>query len=197
VNAAPGDWSRDFAVDTTQHKCGASSLRVKASTEAGTSGSMFEMLSVPATPGTFWTRFWVQSAIVMGGTDHNAFAWAATGDMPNDGPPMEFAEDVGIAFNVSDNDRWPAGYGRLSGGGTNNYMMPAMTWACVEVFYDIANKHLQLYVNSTQLIDATSYPASVTGTYNRFKFGFNSYHGPARVMWYDDVAVAPTRIGCN
>jgi hypothetical protein len=31
-----------------------------------------------------------------------------------------------------------------------------------------------------------------------FKFGFQNFHGPNRVMWYDDVAVAPTRIGgCN
>jgi len=171
---------------------------VKASTETGTSGSAFEMLSVPATPNAFWVRFWVQSAILMGSQDHNAFAWAATGDMPNDGPAVEFAEDVGIAFNTQDNDVWPAGYGRLSGGSTNPYQLPAMTWQCVEISYDLTNRHIQLFVGGTQLIDATSYPASsVTGTWNRFKFGFNSYHGPARVMWYDDVAVAPTRIGCN
>jgi hypothetical protein len=29
-----------------------------------------------------------------------------------------------------------------------------------------------------------------------FKFGFNQLHGPARKVWYEDVAVAPTRIKC-
>ena len=52
-------------------------------------------------------------------------------------------------------------------------------------------------MNGTQLINATNYPTSaVNVTY--FKFGFESFHGPTRQMWYDDVAVAPTRIGgCN
>jgi hypothetical protein len=30
-----------------------------------------------------------------------------------------------------------------------------------------------------------------------FKFGYLGYHNEAdRGLWYDDIAVAPTRIGC-
>jgi hypothetical protein len=197
VNAAPGDFSRDFAIDTTQHHAGASSLRVKASSESGTSGSAYRMLAVPATAGAFWARFWVQSSIVMGGVDHNAFAGGSIGSMPND-MKVEFAEDVGIAFNTSDSDVWPTGYGRLTGGGTNPYTLPAMTWACVELSFNGSGHVQQLYIFSTELINATNYPtAAIAFTY--FKFGFESFHGPDRVMWYDDVAVTPTRIpggGC-
>jgi hypothetical protein len=196
VNAAPGDWSRDFAIDTTQHHSGASSLLVKASSDSGSSGSMYRMLAVPATAGAFWVRFWVESDIAMGGVDHNAFAGGSIGDGPND-LMIEFAEDVGIAFNTSDTDVWPVGYGRLSGGGTKPYSLPAMTWACVEISYDGPNRVQQLYINGTQLINATGYP-SATEALTYFKFGFDAYHGPARHLWYDDVAVAPTRIpnGC-
>jgi len=75
-----------------------------------------------------------------------------------------------------------------------------MTWACVEVSYDLANRHQQLYINGALLIDATNYPpmASYSGTFGMFKFGFDSFNGPPRKLWYDSVAVAPTRIGgCN
>jgi hypothetical protein len=77
-------------------------------------------------------------------------------------------------------------------------MLPAMTWHCIEISYDLTNKHVQLFLNGTLLIDGPGHPTMVSGTYNRFKFGFNYLHGPARQMWYDSVAVAPTRIGgCN
>ena len=197
VNAAPGDWSRDFAIDPTQHHAGNSSLLVKNSGATGSSGSAYRMLAVPATAGAFWARFWVQSDVAMGSVDHNAFAGGSIGSGPND-LMIEFAEDVGIAFNTSDSDQWPTGYGRLSGGGTNPYTIPAMTWKCAEISYDGTNRVQQLYIGGTQLINATGYPGSVEPlTY--FKFGFDAYHGPARQMWYDDVAVTPTRIpggGC-
>jgi len=197
VNAAPGDWSRDFAIDTTQHHAGNSSLLVKNSGATGSSGSAYRMLAVPATASAFWARFWVESDVAMGSVDHNAFAGGSIGSGPND-LMIEFAEDVGIAFNTSDSDQWPTGYGRLSGGGTNPYTIPAMTWKCVEISYDGTNRVQQLYIGGTQLINATGYPGSVEAL-TTFKFGFDAYHGPARQMWYDDVAVTPTRIpggGC-
>ena len=118
VNAAPGDWSRDFAVDTAQKNSGNSSLRVKsASSETGTSGSAYKMLAVPATPNAFWVRFFMRSDMPIGMAEHNVFAGASIGSGPNDGT-VEFAEDVGVSFNTSDDVRWPTGYGRLSGGGT-------------------------------------------------------------------------------
>jgi hypothetical protein len=198
VNAAPGEWTRDFAVDTAKKHCGNSSLRVKASTESGTSGSAYKMLSVPAPSTAFWVRFYVQSDMPMGNTEHNVFAEAATGDSPNAANPAEFAEDVGIAFNLTDADVvWPTGYGRINGN-PNPYVLTATTWQCVEISYDIPGKHVQLFVNGTQLIDAPGHPVNLPGTFNRFKFGFNALHGPTRQMWYDDVVVAPTRIGgCN
>jgi hypothetical protein len=193
VNAAPGEWTRDFAIDTTQKNSGSSSLRVKSSADAGTSGSAYKMLAVPATMNAFWVRFFVRSDVPMGG-EHNAFAVASINDEPNDGMGVEFAEDVGIAFNASDDVRWPAGYGRLTSGGTNPYVLPANMWHCVEISFDGAARVQQLFVNGMSLINATAYP-SATRAFKNFKFGFNSLHGPNRNMWYDDVAVAPTRVG--
>ena len=77
------------------------------------------------------------------------------------------------------------------------YSLPASTWHCIEISFDGTGRVQQLYVDGTQLINATDYP-SATRAFKIFKFGFKSLHGPARAIWYDDVAVAPTRIGgCN
>jgi hypothetical protein len=107
---------------------------------------------------------------------------------------IEFAEDVGIAFNTSDSDQWPTGFGRTSSGGTMPYTLPAATWECIEISYDGTGREQQLFINNVQLIDAKNYPTS-TQALAYFKFGFDAYHGPARQVWYDDVAVAPSRIG--
>jgi hypothetical protein len=193
VNAAPGDWSRDFGVDTTQHHSGSSSLLVKNQSASGSSGSAYRMLAVPATAGKFWVRFWIRSDMPIGGTDHNAFAGGSIGSGPND-LMIEFAEDVGIAFNTSDSDQWPMGYGRTTSGGTMPYTLPAATWECIEIGYDGTGREQQLFINNVQLIDAKNYPGA-TEALTYFKFGFDAYHGPARQVWFDDVAVAPSRIG--
>src|SRR5882724_6222531 len=44
VNAAPGDWTRDFELDSAVFHAGKAALRVKAGSEAGTSGSAYQML---------------------------------------------------------------------------------------------------------------------------------------------------------
>lgn len=194
VNAAPGDWSRDFALDTTVHHGGKQSLRVKSSSESGTSGSSYKMLAVPAAT-TFWARFYMQSEMDIGGLEHNAFASASGSDDPNDGVSCEFAEDVGLAFNTKDDDRWPTGYGRTSSGGTMPYSLPKNAWHCVEISYDGAGKIQQLFVEGMQVINATSYPTG-SATFKEFKFGFMEFHGPPRKIWYDDIVVSPTRSPC-
>ncbi|HET7540346.1 MAG TPA: hypothetical protein VFK05_10765 [Polyangiaceae bacterium] len=194
-NAAPGEWTRDFEVDGTLAHSGKSSLRVKSGSEAGGSGA-YRMLAVPAPSGPFWVRFYIQQTeLDLGGADHNVFASGAVSDDPN-GASIEFAEDVGIAFNTSDAVRWPTGYGRLTSGGTMPYSLPKGMWHCIEISFDSQGKHQQLFINGMQQIDATDYPASFSGSLKNFKFGFNQLHGPARKVWYDDVAVAPSRIKC-
>jgi len=194
ANAAPGDWSRDFEVDSTQFHGGKSSLRVKSGSEAGGSGA-YRMLAVPAPSGAFWVRFYIQQTeLDLGGAEHNVFASAAVSDEPN-AASIEFAEDVGIAFNTSDAVRWPTDYGRLTSGGTKPFSLPKGMWHCIEISFDGQGREQQLFINGMQQIDAKDYPASVSAIKN-FKFGFNQLHGPARKVFYDDVVVAPTRIQC-
>jgi len=197
ANAAPGDWSRDFEVDSTLFRGGKSSLRVKSGSEAGISGA-YRMLAVPAPAGAFWARFYIQQTeIDLGGADHNVFASAAASDEPN-AASIEFAEDVGISFNTQDVVRWPMGYGRLMSGGTLPFTLPKGMWHCIEISFDSTGREQQLFINGMQQIDAKDYPAAsaVSGGIKNFKFGFNQLHGPARKVWFDDIAVGPTRPKC-
>ncbi len=135
-------------------------LRVKLSTESGSSGSAYRMLAVPAPTGAFWVRFYIQQTEMdLGGAEHNVFAGAAASDEPN-AAMIEFAEDVGIAFNTSDAVRWPEGYGRLTSGGTKPYSLAKGMWYCIEISFDSQAREQQLFINGTQQIDAKDYPAA-------------------------------------
>lgn len=185
-------WTADFELDTTVFNTGTASMRVRPNSEG--SGA-YKMLAVPAPGATFWVRFYIRSDVEIGQEDHNVYAYAAGSDEPNESVNVEFAEDVGIAFNSHDIVRWPVDYGRLDGGGTNPYTLPADTWHCIEIMFDGAGQVQQLFVEGTQLIDAQTFPDS-TQAFTTFKFGYNSLHGTVRSTWYDDVAVAPARINC-
>jgi hypothetical protein len=195
-NAAPGEWTRDFEVDSTLFRGGKSSLRVKAgSADTGASGA-YQMLAVPAPTGTFWARVYIQQTeLDIGESDHNVFGGAASTDEPNSPGMIEFAEDVGVAFNTSDAVRWPMGYGRINGT-PMPYKLAKGMWHCIEINFNSETRVQKLYINGTLQIDATDYPATVATPIKIFKFGFNKLHGPARKVWFDDVAVGPTRAGC-
>ena len=77
------------------------------------------------------------------------------------------------------------------------YSLPANTWHCIEISFDGTGQVQQLFVDGTQLINATNYP-SATARVHELQVRVQSLHGPRAQMWYDDVAVAPTRVGgCN
>jgi hypothetical protein len=179
-------------VDSTVKNTGTSSLRVRTNTEA--SGA-YKMLAVPAPGAAFWVRFYIRSDVELGASDHNVYAMAAGSDNPNDTNNVEFAEDVGIAFNSHDVVRWPEGFGRLTGGGTKPFTLPKDAWHCIEISFDGQGKTQVLFINGMQQINATGFPAE-SYAFTTFKFGYNALHGTVRKTWYDDVAVAAARIGC-
>lgn len=185
-------WTSDFEVDTVVFKTPPSALRVRPNTEG--SGA-YKMLAVPTPGAAFWVRFYLRSDVDLGHSDHNVYAAAAGSDNPNDSTYIEFAEDVGLAFNSHDIVRWPDGFGRLESGGTNPFTLPKDEWHCIEISYDGQAQVQQLYIDDALQIDAQGYPDG-TNAFTTFKFGYNSLHGTTRNTWYDDVAVAPGRIGC-
>jgi hypothetical protein len=189
-------WTALFEVDSTVFFAGNSSLRVRKNSEPNAS-TMYKMLAVPTGGADFWVRLYLRSDVELGQEGHNAYAIASTSDEPNDAAKVEFADDVGLSFNASDTVRWPDGYGRLTDGGTNPYSLPANEWHCIELHFDGAGRTQSLYVAGEELIVASDYPSTAI-SFASFKFGYLGYHNEAdRTVWYDDVAVGPSRIGCE
>jgi hypothetical protein len=185
-------WTHDFELDMTVRRSGNAALRVRTNTEAN---GAYKMLAVPSGGSAFWVRFYIRSDVDLGAGDHNVYAYAASSDDPNASEFVEFAEDVGIAFNSHDDVRWPMGYGRLMGGGTMPFTLPKDTWHCIEISFDGPNRVQQLFINGMQQINAMTYPAKAA-TFTTFKFGYNALHGAVRKTWYDDVVVASARVNC-
>ncbi|MGC4092524.1 MAG: hypothetical protein QM756_32530 [Polyangiaceae bacterium] len=185
-------WTAYFELDSSISKTGRTSLRVKAMSE--NSGG-YKMLAVPSGGSKFWVRAYIRSDKDLGDEKHNAFMQAGSNDSPDDKPHIEFAEDVGIAWNANDVVRWPTGYGRLTSGATMPYTLAKDTWHCVELSFDGQGRVYKVYVNGTELISTTDFPAS-TITFTHFKFGYNALNNGERKTWYDDIVVAPNRVNC-
>ena len=193
-NGNPADpWTKDFEVDSTVKHSGSSSLRVRS---AGEGTGAYKMLAVPTPGASFWVRFYIRSDKDLGENDHNVLAQAAGMDSANDGPHMEFGEDVGISLHYDDSQiRWPEGFGRLMNGSTKPYTLSKDTWHCIELQFDGQGKVHKAFVEKNELISASNFPTASVD-YKFFKFGYNSLHGTVRKTWYDDVVVAPTRVNC-
>ena len=186
-------WTTDFEVTTAQHKSGKSSLRVKPAEEAGTSGSAYKMLAVPAPTDVFWVRFYIQQTDMdLGMPLNNNFAAAVASDDPNESTRVEFSEDVSITLRTDDGHiARPDGYSR-----DKPFTLPKGAWHCVEINFNGKTNQHSLYINNTNLIVDAVLPPIKTGALKMFRFGFSPMHGPSRSVYYDDVAVAPSRIGC-
>jgi hypothetical protein len=63
----------------------------------------------------------------------------------------------------------------------------------METLFDAATNSVQVYSEGELLIDAKNYGAG--GAYKTFRFGYESFHD-ARSIWYDDLVVSATRVGC-
>jgi hypothetical protein len=190
------DWAMYMAIDTTQKHAGKSSLLVKAATGSGYSP---RLLSVAVPGSTFWVRAYMRSDVDIGQAEHNAFmeAMVSKSGASDPGDPnldsMEIAEQYcQVVLNHSDEVVTSNNSGMACG--TTGALLPKDTWHCVEAFFDGPNGAVQVYANGAKIIDKSGWTKL---SYGAFSFGFEQFHGPSRNMWYDDVAVAAARIGCE
>jgi len=195
-----------MTVDATMGNHGsAHSLKV-------TPGSNFsQMLGVETGQPTFWTRVYLQSETVntsavtghdtfIAGIDNtaNGGTVAKAGD-PDNGEQIRIGEhecQLEINRNSDDkeilSDAVDGGSDYVCAGGIT--FAPG-TWYCVETLYDGPNSTVRVFVDGTEVtaLEVTSWGPY---TYDMFKFGYETYGGTPRTLWYDDVAIAPQRVGC-
>jgi hypothetical protein len=188
-------WMMFMTLDKTMYNSGKQSLEI---TKPTSEGYYYETLSVPTPSPVFWVRVYMQSDVDFGQLGHNSFfsAVAGNGDPNND--QMEVSEqDCQVLLNhkdtlsfSGDSTSGSCGMCPCPHGGT---VLPANMWHCVETFFDGTNGVVKVYANGQMIIDEEHAPKIAYGSLN---FGYEQYHGPERTMWFDDVVVAPGRIGC-
>jgi hypothetical protein len=179
----------DFLMlDPNFKNSGGQSLQVPPG--AGAVGA-YKMLAVPVPGPTFWVRLYFRSDMTFGGTEHNTIMQAM--NVTGAAKGVEVAEQFcQVLLNDNDSAIYPPG---LSGCSTTGPVLSANQWHCVEAFYDGVNGNVQIYADNNKIIDAEGWTPS-KATFTNFQFGFIEYHGPDRTIWYDDVVVAASRVGC-
>ena len=173
-----------FAFDTAESFAGTTSLSIPAT---GSGGFFYRALAVPVPGNDFWVRLYMNLSTPLGDNSHDSVFGASTGGIAadvNNEALVELSEQFNeILLNTDDALFNP----------TTNNTLPANTWLCMEAHYNGGNGNVEIFADGQELINAPGYR---TATYQSFRIGYMRYNDD-RTVRYDDVIVAPARVGCN
>jgi hypothetical protein len=156
-------------------------------------------------------------------TGHGAFIIGSTGDSNTNELRFGASRDGCSApnflldLNHIPTDTTICSSGQITGGNPADAIDPdgvtleANTWYCVETFWDDAVGEFRLWIDDTEVetLHATANAWCPIGKtcsappnpwpidFNLVKFGVQNYNGSSGTVWYDDVAFATQRIGCE
>jgi hypothetical protein len=150
----------------------------------------FRMLGVTV-PSAFWVRLFIKSDMAIGQPDHNAFFQAMTDTNYHSSATMvELSEQFNCLILNQHDALFPTGNTC-----TVNTALAKDTWHCVEAHFDGVNGNVQVFAEKTKIIDAVSW-APAKAAFNTFEFGYGNYNTPGATVWYDNVAITTTQLGC-
>lgn len=94
--------------------------------------------------------------------------------------------------------------GDVTGGapsGARGVGLQASTWYCMEALFDGAGDEFRLWIDDTEIaaMHVTDWAQGVSGwspQYSVVKIGGQNYSGSLGQVWFDDVAIGSTRLGC-
>jgi hypothetical protein len=203
-----------IVVDGTQHHSGANSVKITGGDACGPlmlNTSAFSKL----TGSDVFGRFFVYLPVTNPATfDHVALAaigLTATLNTQTQSSYLQLAsEGAGNPTNVfmwqtEDSDILPD---KNSAGGATSTYPAASTWTCVE-FHTSTAGALETWVDGTAVAGLTFVPGTtaVSATNGQwtapspfaptsFGLGWIVFSGPMTSLWFDDVALSSSRIGC-
>jgi polysaccharide lyase-like protein len=192
-------------VDSSQHHSGSNSLRIVDGDSCGYYAVNTSAFANSKLGPQLYARYWAMYS--MGPTSgHNGFmAMTTTG---GDHYRLGFQDDV-IAWNAEKSD---STLPDMDPQGTMLSAVPsANTWVCIEFHIDETNGHIEFWFNASPQptaglsFDGTS-TQGVTDQWARggptpavaIDFGLGWLHlNDSMTVWFDDVALGNSRIGCN
>lgn len=86
--------------------------------------------------------------------------------------------------------------------------LPTASWQCIE-YHLGTDGTIETWLNSNDIPGLTIYPGTTNAAATQFQaktyipkitgvyFGWESYGGDVNTFWYDDIAIASTRVGCS
>jgi hypothetical protein len=180
----------------------------------GTSQQSFVAREVPGQ--AFYTRAYMnfeQSTAQM--TGHGWFIVGATNVTSGNEEQMRFGSSGNhghneIDFNVYGpscggektqfSDGASDGGAGWQGNTFDSVLFDANTWYCVEAFFNGPGNEFQLWVDGEEVpglhVTEATMCAGWSPTYTHIKFGAGA-NSTIGAIWYDDVAVSQTRVGCE
>ncbi|HEX2873340.1 MAG TPA: hypothetical protein VHP33_18910 [Polyangiaceae bacterium] len=175
------------ALDSSVFRGGKQSLKV--------SGTDYSQMLGVAVPSKFWGRVYLRSD-----TDiqegHNTYVAAGTGTGdPNAGTYIRIGEhqcQLELNRNTDDKELLSNGGQYKCEGGVK---LLKDTWYCLEFYYDGPGQETRVFVDGTEVTALHTTDWGVLD-YKIFKFGFEKYHGAAKTLWYDDLAIASQQLHC-
>lgn len=176
-----------ITLDSAQFHGGKRALKV--------TGSDYSQMLGVAVPSKFWGRVYLRSDtdIQQG---HNTYVAAGTGTGdPNDGTYIRIGEhqcQLELNRNTDDKELLSNGGQYMCEGGVK---LLKDTWYCLEFYYDGPGQETRVFVDGTEV---TALHTTDWGSYEYkiFKLGFEKYHGAAKTIWYDDLALAAQQLHC-
>ncbi len=199
------------ALDTTKFHSGAQSVKF-----VGSSQQSFLVAPVPAQ--AFRIRAYVNfENATTSQSGHSWFIVAADnatsgmasqirlGQSTQDGTPML---DLNV-YSTQEHTQFSNGAGDGCNGCWTNkpnspFQFAADTWYCVEAFYNGPANEFQVWVDEEEVVGLHVTPTTMalanggtwSPTYQYIKLGFGANTNPGAV-WYDDVIVSTSAIGCQ
>jgi hypothetical protein len=209
-----------IVVDNAQFHSGTKSAKVMGGDSCGPvmlNTSAFSKLS----GGEVFGRFYVRLSDASATFDHTAFM--TLGLAPDAGASLNVgdqssylqlaSEGAGNPTNIlmwqtSDSNVLPDK--NTMGGAQSTYPMGSM-WTCIEFHTSANSGAIEAWVNGASIAGLTFVPGStakIASVNDQWKapspfaptsigFGWILFSGPSMTLWFDDVALANSRIGCN
>lgn len=180
-------------IDGSVAHSGKNSLKVHAS-----GFSQFFVLSTAALvqSGPLHVRAYLRLTEAMTG-GHNTFLVADKAASPGAGNAFRFGEmNAMLMYTVSGDT-----HGALANENFYNDHLPGAAllpgaWGCVEITLDSAKPEIAVSLDGVPIEDLrhTDWPLDA---YDALRFGFEKYAGPEGDIWYDDIAIGTSPIGCQ
>jgi hypothetical protein len=128
---------------------------------------------------------------------HNTFVVADKAASPGTGNAFRFGEmNAMLMYTVSGDT-----HGALANDNyyTDNLPGAALVpsaWGCVEILLDWGKPEIAVSLDGVPIADLhhTDWPLD---PYDALRFGFEKYAGPVGDVWYDDIAIGTSPIGCQ